>query len=153
MTTYSNSIFAMRTGKARYAVEIDKQFPKSSYRLESYMCRDMARIQYMECDIYDTEFDISSNDVVVSIHPCRELAFRAIDIATDANVPITIVPCCVSKRLLVKSWMNDFVNMSYNEKWDLLVAEYLHSKNYDIHINRLPDHVTPRNCIITGTPI
>ena len=110
----------------------------------------MPRLGTREESIFDNDYDISGKSLVLSIHPCRNLSYRVIEIAVQNNLPIVLVPCCIPKRH--NSYVDAFTDLSPYQKHELKLCDTLVQNGYDISIKKIGEHVTPRNTIIIGLP-
>ena len=146
----ANIPYAIARNKAKYGVAHNIFAPKSSRKLWSRYPRIAARMTYKIEDIYQTEYNLEDNSLVLSIHPCRNLAHRAVEIAIDNNAPIVISPCCIGKKK--NSLINKFDNISPYTRWCVAVAEPLDRAGYDIHVRRIRASATPVGTIIIGIP-
>lgn len=146
-----NAFYALSRDYAKHAVVFDHKFPKASCKIESYYPRLLPRVQHVEEDIFTHQYNLQPNSFIISIHPCRELAYRVSEIAIQNKLPIVIVPCCPggSRKL---SWLDAFSNINDYDRHAMKVAEFLSSHNYSIKIREINEKYTPRNKIIIGIP-
>ena len=106
------------------------------------------RINTVDEDIYANEYMLNNNSIVMSIHPCGNLAYRVCDIANDNNLPIVIVPCCHPRGH--QDYLDLHPSLTKYEKHELRIMRYLEKAGYEITVKTIPDYVTPRNKIIIG---
>ena len=146
-----NAYYALSTHYPKYADVYDIKFPKAAKKLKTYYPSLMARIQHHEENIYTTQYNLDSNSVVFSIHPCKDLSYRVCEIAIQNQLPIVIVPCCVAKNHRI-TWLDSFPDLNLYDKHVMKIAEFLASNNYEIQIPIISEKYTPRNKIIVGIP-
>lgn len=144
-----NGLYALARNQCNNVITVDLHFPRASNIIQSYYPRLMARMETHEEDIYQTDYNILDSSAVLSVHPCKNLAYRVCDIAIKNQVPIILVPCCVAKGH--PSYLDAF-NLNSNMKHELKLAHYLATAGYDIHVKRITARATPRNTIIIGLP-
>lgn len=144
-----NGLYALARNQCNNIVSVDLHFPRAANIIQSYYPRLMARMETREEDIYRSEYNISDQSAVLSIHPCNNLAYRVCDIAIENRVPIILVPCCVAKGH--PSFLDAF-GLNSNTKHELKLAHYLSTAGYDIRICKITERATPRNTIIIGLP-
>lgn len=133
---------------AKYCVAVDKKFPLSSYRVGGYYNRVVGRMSFREEDIYLNDYDIPKNSVVLSIHPCKGLALRVVEIASENLTPLVIVPCCIGHS--EDSWIDKFSDVGKYDRWCMKIASAMDKAGYDITIRHINSNVTPVNTIIIG---
>lgn len=56
------------------------------------------KFRYIEGDIYSNYFDyLSDKNIIISVHPCKNLAERIIEIYNNSNAPyLFLMPCCIN---------------------------------------------------------
>jgi len=143
-----NGYYTVAKNYAKCCVCVDKKFPKSSYRLGGYYSRFAGRVSFREESIYDNKYDVTRNSVVMSIHPCRELAFRVLDIAFDNDASIVIVPCCIGKNR--STWIDNFCDVSRYTRWCMKIAEKIVDAGYDVTVRKVRESATPVGNILIG---
>ena len=145
-----NVPYTLSRDKAKYGTAIDISPSKASRRLWSYYSRLSARMEYRQENIYETEYNLNDNSLVLAVHPCRNLAKRVVDISIDNNLPIVISPCCIGKQS--ESLISKFNDVPLYTRWCISVAEPLHNAGYDIQVRYIRKSVTPVNTVIIGIP-
>ena len=145
----ANIPYAITRNKAKYGVAHNIFAPKSSKKLWSYYGRIAARMTYKIEDIYQEEYNLEDNSLVLSIHPCRGLALRVCDIAIENKAPIVISPCCTGK---IDPFFAPFENIKKYDKWCLTVGQRLTKAGYDLTVRKIRTSATPVGAIIIGIP-
>jgi hypothetical protein len=106
---------------------------------------------YIFLDIYsDKIYDyIKDNTILISIHPCRELARRIIQIYKESKSSnLILIPCCDSKINIENNNPLKFLKstLSTYEFWCYILAAEINGKmKKDKHI------LSPKNIIIWGS--
>jgi hypothetical protein len=146
-----NGLYAVSREYAKFAVVFDKRFPRSSYHLAPYYTK-RHRVEYREEDIHKTDYsNLNENSLVLSIHPCRGLAYKVTDIAIQNRLPIVIVPCCECNSPHSSS-LNDINIIDRYTKHCLNIIIHLEKNDYKVRTKTIKSHITPKNNIIIGLP-
>ena len=145
-----NIVYILARNKAKYGTAIDIRPSKASRRLWSYYPRLSARMNYRQENIYETEYKLEDNSLVLAIHPCRNLCNIVVNIAIKNSLPIVVSPCCIGKQK--NSLVSKFNDISPYTRWCINVAEPLQDAGYNIHVKQIRRSVTPVNNIIIGIP-
>ena len=144
-----NIVYILARNKAKYGTAIDIKPSKASQRLWSYYPRLSARMNYTQENIYETEYNLEDNSLVLAIHPCRNLCNRVVDISVENNLPVVISPCCVGK---IDPFFQLFENITHYDKWCLTVGQKLQKAGYDLTTRKIRASATPVNTVIIGIP-
>jgi len=78
----------------RYSYAIDKQKRSGKYE-------NVKKFSYREIDIYNDGLmlnlhSLSQNAILISVHPCKTLAERIIEIYNNSKAPyLFLMPCCI----------------------------------------------------------
>lgn len=145
-----NGYFALSREYTKYVWLIDERFSKSSNVLSTYYQRYVPRAVYMAGNIFLKDYKLPEYSLVLSIHPCRDLAYRVSEIAIQNRKPIVIVPCCIGG--LRKSWIDSFSMLDSYTRHSMKIAQFIEENNYSIMIKTINEKFTPRNNIIIGLP-
>lgn len=145
-----NGYFALSREYAKYVWLIDERFSKSSSILSTYYQRYVSRTVYMTDNIFLKDYKIPEYSLVLSIHPCRDLAYRVSEIAIQNRRPIVIVPCCEGGPR--KSWIDSFSILDRYTRHSMKIAQFIEENNYSITIRTINKSFTPKNNIIIGLP-
>ena len=146
-----NALFALSRNYCKYVWCIDSRFPDSSSRLQTYYQKYVPRIILRQENIFLYDYKIPRYSLVLSIHPCRDLAYRVAEIAIQNMMPAVIVPCCTGGNNR-KSWIDEFSDINKYDRHGMKIAQFLEEKNYDIKIRSINKNYTPRNIIVVGLP-
>lgn len=145
-----NGYFALSREYTKYVWLIDQRFSKSSSRLSTYYQRYISRTVYMVDNIFLKFYKIPEYSLVLSIHPCRDLAYRISEIAIQNRKPIVIVPCCVGGPRT--SWIDSFALLDQYTRYSMKIAQFIEENDYLIKIKNINKKFTTRNNIIIGLP-
>jgi len=143
--------YALTRNYTKYAISIDIRHPNSHTKVASYYPQMIPRVQYIQNNIFLTDYKIPKNCLVLGIHPCRDLVFRIVEIAIQNKVPFVCVPCCKAK-VRIKSWIDCFDDLSDYQRYSMKIVQFASSKGYDITIKKINAKYTPKNFIIIGIP-
>ncbi len=146
-----NGYFALSRGYTKYVWLIDERFSKSSNLLSTYYQKFVPRTVYITGSIFLKDYKIPEYSLVLSVHPCKDLAYRVSEIAIENRKPIVIVPCCIggSRRT---SWIDGFSNVDQYTRYSMKIAQFIEEHNYSISIRTINKNYTARNNIIIGIP-
>jgi hypothetical protein len=145
-----NGYFALSREYTKYVWLIDEKFSKSSSILSTYYQRYVPRTVYMTDNIFLKNYKIPEYSMVLSIHPCRDLAYRVAEIAISNRKPIVIVPCCIGGNR--RSWIDSFHMLDDYIRYSMKIAQFLEENNFSISIRSINKKYTKRNNIIIGLP-
>lgn len=145
-----NGYFALSREYTKYVWLIDESFSKSSNVLSTYYHRYVPRTVYISGNIFLKDYKLPEYSLVLSIHPCRDLAYRVSEIAIQNRKPIVIVPCCIGGPR--KSWIDSFSILDRYVRYSMKVAQFIEENNYLIEVRTINKKFTDRNNIIIGLP-
>ena len=145
-----NGYFALSREYTKYVWLIDERFSKSSNVLSTYYQRYVPRTIYMQGNIFLKDYKIPEYSLVLSIHPCRDLAYRVSEIAIQNRKPIVIVPCCIGGSR--KSWIDSFNLLDQYTRYSMKIAQFIEENNFSIMVRAINKNYTTRNNIIIGLP-
>ena len=101
----------------KQAVAVDKKKRNRDYHKAN-------RFRYVELDIFtDESFNfIDENTIIISIHPCREMAARVVEIYnTSPARSLYLMPCCIGKyRIPAKQFLCE--NLGKYQAWCYYLA-------------------------------
>lgn len=107
------------------SVAIDLHIPKREYS-------KVRKFEYSKFDIFNNNiFDyIDEDTIIVSIHPCNNLAIRITDIYNKSKSQyLFMMPCCVKKQPIIKSNMKFIIDELGNYKaWVYYLSTLCHGK-------------------------
>ena len=138
-------------------IGVDKQYRKHWDNFYS-----IQNLLFIQGDIFNMDY-VLEPDFIVSVHPCRELAFEVCNTAIKYNAPLILMPCCVSLKLLkeytnnpgLSSFIKAYNHVKVEEdrkyvNWVALLAYHLETNGYTVSVRRpkyLTD-LTPKSMII-----
>ncbi|MCF8069864.1 MAG: SAM-dependent methyltransferase [Desulfobacterales bacterium] len=145
-------IMLLLDGTSTGAVVVDKNIPKNAYNLSESIINEWpnlkGRIQYVELSI--EEFEIYSDDLVISVHACGSLTDKVIAGAVKVRARVAVLPCChdieISDTGGLEGWLDGSLAV------DVVRAGNLRSKGYNVLTRIIPEDITPKNRIIMGYP-
>jgi|Deesub1362A_J573_1020465.scaffolds.fasta_scaffold00330_35 trans-aconitate methyltransferase len=128
-----------------------------------FMFYSIPNLLLVQGNIYEYPF-IPEPDFIFSIHPCRELAIRVLDVAIDYGVPVVLMPCCIATSKLIEmnekmpgieTFLKAYNHANVQEdvryvNWTAGLAYYIEQHGYKVSIHRpkyLSKH-TPMSMII-----
>ncbi|MFH1981880.1 MAG: methyltransferase [Pseudomonadota bacterium] len=134
------------------AVAVDATFPKSAATLSASITESWPRLQgrvrYIESSIQ--AFDITSDDLVLSIHACGALTDTVLSKAVNAGARVAVLPCCqdiqASDTGGLKGWINGPLAV------DVMRAVRLGDEGYAVTTQTIPADITPKNRLLMGHP-
>jgi hypothetical protein len=134
------------------AVCVDVRRPQNAPRLWSALevrwPRLAGRVSYVEGPL--DALPLSSTDLVVSAHACGRLTDAVLARASDAGVPVAVLPCCHdldrSESGGLEGWLDGPLAI------DVTRAAFLRSRGYTVHTQLIPEAITPKNRLLMGTP-
>ncbi|MHC4604629.1 MAG: methyltransferase, partial [Planctomycetota bacterium] len=85
------SVLAVHLLPIKFAHAVDKKPRNRRWDL-------VQRFEYLSCDIYDS-LSLKSPAIIISCHPCRDLAKRVIQIyhEQESAAHLVLIPCCKGK--------------------------------------------------------
>lgn len=134
------------------AVCVDVRKPASFERVHAAILavwpRLAGRIAYLEQDLGLVA--PKTTDLVVSVHACRELTDRILDIAVAASCRVAVLPCCHdTKRSEVGpygAWMDCSLAI------DVGRVVRLEAAGFDVVAQQIPAAITPKNRLLLAQP-
>jgi hypothetical protein len=134
------------------AVAVDSNFPQNADKLSKSIVetwpRLNGRIHYTETSI--EEFEITPDDLVISIHACGSLTDTVLKKAVGAGARLAVLPCCqdieASETGGLKGWIDGPLAV------DVMRAIHLGSEGYTIITRKIPADITPKNRLLMGHP-
>lgn len=124
----------------KYTTAIDKK-----KKIRDYL--RAKNFAYIELDIFDDYVyqHIDNNTIIMSIHPCRELAYRIIDIYNNSPArSLYLMPCCIGKYdIPAKNFLLE--NLGKYLAWSFYLANKCNG-NITIDSNC----ISPKNAIVSS---
>ena len=134
------------------AIVADPNIPPSARTLHAAIVADWPRLDgriAFESTTIDA-LDVTSGDLVVSIHACGSLTDRVIARAAEARARIAVLPCCHDTATCdagpVAGWLDDDVAI------DVTRAVRLEARGYQVHTLLIPQAITPKNRLLVAAP-
>lgn len=134
------------------ALAVDTHLPKNARRLSGELIdtwpRLRQRINYVEATI--ESIDLSSSDLVVSIHACGSLTDTVLGKAALAGARMALLPCCHDLEHCdtgdLDGWLDGPTAV------DVTRAARLRSLGYQVLTRRIPEDITPQNRLLMAHP-
>jgi hypothetical protein len=131
---------------------VDRVKPKSAERLEEALVarwpRLAGKVRWEQGDLKKVNAGVG--DLVASVHACSQLTDRVLDVALAARAAVAVVPCCHSlgrsETAGLEAWMDGAVAI------DTVRAMRLRESGYRVHLQTIPEEITPQNRLIIGVP-
>lgn len=134
------------------AVCIDRRIPKSAERLTTALAKEWphlaTRVTYEERDI--GEVALEKDDVILSIHACGALTDVVLDRAVNAAARVAVMPCCHDEDTCDTGHLEGWVDLPL--AIDVTRARRLVERGYEVHTQRIPETITPKNRLLLGWP-
>ena len=112
--------------------------------------KDVERWDYLRCDILRSNFIPQTDSIIISSHPCGELATRIIDIYNlgKNTKALILVPCCLpsSKNFGLPHLVTD--RFSSYDQWSLHLYNKCKGKKQCVKDNNI---LSPANNVIYAT--
>jgi hypothetical protein len=136
---------------------VDRRKPPSAARLEAALVarwpRLAGRVRWEQGARGDLRrVTAHPDELVVGVHACGALTDRVLDAALAARAAVAVLPCCHSGALArrdtagLEAWMEGSLAV------DAVRALRLRAAGYRVHLQTLPEAITPQNRLIVGVP-
>ena len=134
------------------ALAVDRMLPTSAGKLHQVLVKSWPRlaerITFEERSL--AEIQLSTFDLVVSVHACGGLTDLVLDRATDAGARVAVLPCCHylddSDKGGLEGWIDGPMAV------DITRANRLRSVGYRIYTQTIPSEITPKNRLLLAEP-
>lgn len=134
------------------ALAVDHHLPKNAQRLSAELIgtwpRLGERMRYVETDIESV--DLSSSDLVMSVHACGTLTDTVMAKAIGAGARVAVLPCCHDLERCdtggLEGWLDGPTAV------DVSRAARLRAHGYRVLTRRIPAEITPKNRLLMGHP-
>lgn len=107
------------------------------------------RVRFAPMQIDDVE--LTSGDLVVSVHACGALTDRVLQRALQARARVAVLPCCHDRASCdvgdLPGWLDDALAI------DVLRAIRLGDAGYRVWTQQIPEAITPKNRLLLGAPM
>ena len=134
------------------ALAVDLELPDSVTRLARELQADWprlnGRVQVREMPLQHVE--LTSADLVVSVHACGVLTDLVLDRAVTAGARVAVLPCCHELDTAdtggLTGWMDGPLAVDAARVARLRVA------GYRVHTQTIPTEITPKNRLLIAVP-
>lgn len=129
---------------------VDRRRPASAALLEAALVARWPRLKdQVTWEVRDlADVVVGPGDLVASVHACGALTDRVLDLAIAARASVAVLPCCQSLGKQdtggLEAWMDGQLAI------DAVRALRLRAAGYRVHLQRIPDEITPQNRLIVG---
>ena len=134
------------------AYAVDRSIPASARKLREVLVKNWPRLEgriiFAERPLEDVQ--LSTRDLVVSVHACGGLTDLVLDRASTAGARLAVLPCChnldESDKGNLEGWVDGPMAV------DISRANRLKSKGYRIYTQTIPAEITPKNRLLMAEP-
>lgn len=134
------------------AVVVDNALPPSARALAGVMVdtwpRLQGRIHFVAAAM--EAFEVTPDDLVVSVHACGTLSDRVIGKAVEAGARLAVLPCCHDLKLSdtggLEGWIEGPLAI------DVVRARRLADSGYTVMTRTIPKDITPQNRLLLAHP-
>lgn len=134
------------------AVAVDTRLSQSLLTLSKALARNWptldSRFSPRDADL--KHFELTAEDVVVSVHACGALTDVVLERAVAARARVAVLPCChdasQSDTGSLEGWMDPALAI------DAARAARLRAAGYSVHTQTIPAAITPKNRLLLGAP-
>jgi hypothetical protein len=134
------------------AIAVDKRIPESADKIARIMCREWprlaGRVEWIKAPIEGVT--VLADDVVVSAHACGALTDVVLTKALGASAKVAVLPCCHEKAKCDRGGVDGWLDIPM--AIDVTRAARLRAGGYDVHTQRIPETITPKNRLLLGWP-
>lgn len=134
------------------AIAVDNAIPPSAAALYQVIVNEWprleGRIKFQSSVLEDTQ--LTSDDLVVSVHACGRLTDAVIELAVAASSRLAVLPCCHdlgdAETGDLDGWLDGPMAV------DITRANSLKQKGYRIFTHTIPEDITPKNRLLMAEP-
>jgi hypothetical protein len=134
------------------AIVVDPTQPPSSATVHAVLSRSWSllerRVSFVARDV--TQFELASDDVVVSSHACGDLTDRILKRAIAARAAVAVLPCCHNLTTCdtgpFAGWLDGPLAI------DVMRAIRLEQTGYRVWTQTIAADITPKNRLLIGVP-
>lgn len=134
------------------AIVIDKSVPLSGARVVAALAKEWPRLagrmSFAAGGIDAVQ--MSSTDLVVSIHGCGALTDRILERAVAARARVAVLPCCHDFAACDAGDLSGWVDKAL--AIDIMRASFLEREGYRVWTQAIPASITPKNRLLMGRP-
>lgn len=134
------------------ALAVDTHIPENAKTLSRTLIKTWPRLKdrifFRQIPLEQTE--ISSQDIVVSVHACGTLTDAVIEKAVSARAKLAVLPCCHDLDACdtggLEGWMDGSMAV------DATRAFKLAYNGYTVMTKKIPGEITPKNRLLMACP-
>jgi len=134
------------------AYAVDRSIPDSARKLHEVLVNSWPRLEgrifFAEKALEDVQ--LSTRDLVVSVHACGGLTDLVLDRASTAGARLAVLPCChnleESDMGNLDGWIDGTMAV------DISRANRLKARGYRIYTQTIPAEITPKNRLLMAEP-
>ena len=134
------------------ALAVDTHIPENAKTLSQVLIKTWPRLKdrifFRQMPLEQVE--ISSQDIVVSVHACGTLTDAVIEKALSARAKLAVLPCCHDLNACdtggLEGWMDGPLAV------DATRAFRLTSQDYTVMTKKIPGEITPKNRLLIACP-
>jgi SAM-dependent methyltransferase len=134
------------------AIAVDSRLSPSAGALSAALAQRWpvlaSRVAFRESELGG--FELTPEDVVVSVHACGALTDLVLARAIGARARVAVLPCChdasQSDTGSLEGWMDAALAI------DAARAARLRAAGYTVHTQTIPASITPKNRLLLGAP-
>jgi len=134
------------------ALAVDLRLPTSATGLARELVADWprltGRVQAVEAPL--EELELSSADLVVSVHACGSLTDLVLKRATAAGARVAVLPCCHDLDTADTGGLDGW--MAGPLAVDAARVARLQASGYRVHTQTIPVEITPKNRLLIAVP-
>ena len=134
------------------ALAVDRHLPQNAHRLSAELMaswpRLRQRIHYVKATIETIE--ISSSDLVMSVHACGTLTDTVLGKALEAGARVAVLPCCHDLGRCDTGGLDGWLDGP--TAVDVTRAARLRACGYRVRTRCIPEDITPKNRLLMGHP-
>jgi hypothetical protein len=134
------------------ALVVDPSLPDSAASLHAALIESWPRLDgHVSFVAHEIDaVDLSSSDLVVSVHACGALTDLVLQRASAVRARVAVLPCChgaaTGDAATLSGWMDDALAI------DVVRAGRLAERGYTIRTAAIPADITPKNRLLLGAP-
>ncbi len=134
------------------ALAIDSTTPSSANKLLQCFLEEWPRLTDRVTLVQSAleEVQLSSSDLVVSVHACGSLTDLVIEQTIRANARLSILPCChdldKSDTSNLEGWLDGPLAI------DVTRVNELTNRGYRVYTHTIPVDITPKNRLLMAEP-
>jgi hypothetical protein len=131
---------------------IDRRIPASASKLLTAFVAAWPRLE-RRVSFHERELEkvqVSSDDLVVSVHACGALTDTILTLAIDGHARVAVMPCCHDARLNDQGGLNGWMDPSL--AIDATRAATLRHAGYEVITQTISAGITEKNRLLFGEP-